>query len=173
MGAGLDRRRGQFGYSDPTGGVVSRAHNGGMALQHPGLLDRHDLGPAECRERLGNAQFARVVVSIRCLPAARLVHTATIGNTIYFASAEVSVISAARRGDVLTLQIDGASSDGGTWTVLATGMSWVVPHDDVATHLPSDHELLYPLAKGATLMAIPLTLIRGDHTQWSFPSRPE
>jgi hypothetical protein len=88
---------------------------------------------------------------------------------LLIASDEESVVTAAERGDIVTLQIDGLTPDGGTWTVQATGMSWLVSPDDAATYFPDADSLLPYLERGATLLAVPLTLIRGDYMHWNVP----
>lgn len=143
------------------------SHTGGVAASSPAVVDRHELTSHECRLHLKNAEFARIIVSIRCLPAAHLVRSALAGEVLLVASDDDAVITAARRGDIVTLQIDGVATDGGTWTVQATGMSWVVSPDDVGTYFPDADPLLPYLERGATLLAVPLTLIRGDYTHWN------
>lgn len=142
-----------------------------MPMRRTGPFDRRDLSLETCRRYLENAQFARVIVSVRCLPSAHIVQAFTSGDVIYLASNETDVLSAARRGDILTLQVDGGASDGGTWSVHVSGMSWLVEADDVPTHLPPESPLLLSVDQGASLIGVPLTLCRGDFTSWSFPSR--
>jgi len=140
-----------------------------VALRTSRRFDRHELTSQECRHYLQEAEFARVIVSIRCLPAAHLARSALVGETLLIASDEESVVTAAERGDIVTLQIDGPTPDGGTWTVQATGMSWLVAPDDIATYFPAADALLPYLEQGATLLAVPLTLIRGDYVRWNIP----
>lgn len=140
-----------------------------MTTRIPGPFDRHELTPQECRHYLQSAEFVRVIVSIRCLPAAHLVRSALVGETLLIASDEQSIVTAAERGDIVTLQIDGLTPDGGTWTVQATGMSWLVAPDDAVAYFPGASPLLPYLEQGAVLLAVPLTLIRGDYMHWNVP----
>jgi hypothetical protein len=58
--------------------------------------------------RLGEADLARVVLSVRALPAALPARISLTGQDhLVLASAEEAVILAARRGDVISVQIDG------------------------------------------------------------------
>lgn len=140
-----------------------------MTTHAAGLFDRHELTPQECRRYLCEAEFARVIVSIRCLPAAHLVRSVLVGEVLLIASDEDSVVTAASRGDIVTLQIDGLTPEGGAWTVQATGMSWFVAPDDVTAYFPAADALLPYLERGATLLAVPLTVIRGDYVRWNVP----
>ena len=169
IGASREALGPRFGPSGPRGFTGGRVHNRDVALRTSGLFDRHELTPQDCRRHLQEAEFARVIVSIRCLPAAHLVRSALVGETLLIASDEESVVTAAERGDIVTLQIDGLTPDGGTWTVQATGMSWLVSPDDAATYFPDADSLLPYLERGATLLAVPLTLIRGDYMHWNVP----
>lgn len=142
-----------------------------MGVDHPAgtLIDRRELTSIEARRHLESAEFIRVLVSIRCLPTARLARCSLVGETMFLVSDEESVLAAAQRGDVVTLHHDGARDDGSTWTVQATGVAWIVPADAVATYLPADSSLLTLLDHGATLLGVPLTLLRGDFVRWNFP----
>jgi hypothetical protein len=65
------------------------------------------------RGLLSLATLARVVISVRCLPAALPARICVVDDEhLLVASTEVSVILAARRGDVLSVQIDGLEADG-------------------------------------------------------------
>lgn len=88
------------------------------------------------------------------------------------ATDEEAVWEAAERHEVLTLNIDGMEASGVTWTVTTTGVGWVVDPRASTESLPDDHPLLPYLDNGARLIALPLTLVAGDQTVWSFPRPP-
>ncbi len=119
---------------------------------------RTTLARAECLRRLRQADFARVVISVRCLPAALPARIAVVDDhQLLLARAEEAVIVAARRGDVLSVQIDGLESDGATWSVMGSGIA-VEPSGDPALSAP----LTRAIASGATLIALPLTIVSGE-----------
>ncbi len=94
------------------------------------------------------------------------------GEILLVATDEAAVWEAAERHEVLTLNIDGMEASGVTWTVTTTGVGWVVDIGTSAEPLPNDHPLLPYLDNGARLIALPLTLVAGDQTVWSFPRPP-
>lgn len=115
------------------------------------------LGSAECLEILRGADFARVISSIRCLPVARPTRIAVIGDDhLVLTSRDDTITSRAAHGDVLAVQIDGLESDGATWSVTVSG---IAAPADPAQELPAN--LARELARGATLLALPLNLVTG------------
>lgn len=141
-----------------------------MTSPAKGPFSREPLSNEQCRDRLGAAVIARVVISVRCLPAARPVRIALGHDSIYLATDEAAVLDAAQRGEVLTLQIDGVDEDGATWTVQATGMSWLV--DPERSAVDAQRPLMHLLERGAQLVGIPLMILDGDRMHWSFPPPP-
>jgi hypothetical protein len=133
-----------------------------------GLLNRELLSEEQCRDRLAAAEMARVLISIRCLPAARPVALELGAHHVVIASAEETVIEAARRGDVMAVQIDGTDPDGTTWTVQVTGPAHLPEQtDQVVTELGD--RLRDAATRGATLVALPLTVLSGERLHWTFP----
>ena len=125
------------------------------ALAKKGILTR-----PECVRLLREATLARVVISVRCLPAALPARIAVLGeDQLLLASAEESVVAAARRGDVLSVQIDGLEPDGGTWSVMASGLAALIalPEDD---SLPP--VLAQAVERGAALITLPLSVVVGE-----------
>ena len=94
------------------------------------------------------------------------------GETLLVATDEDAVWEAAERHEVLTLNIDGMETSGVTWTVTTTGIGRVVDFATSAEPLPAEHPLLPYLDHGARLITLPLTLVTGDQTVWSFPRPP-
>ena len=112
----------------------------------------------ECLGLLRHADYARVVISVRCLPAALPARIAVVDDhALLLASAEEAVVVAARRGDVLSVQIDGLEPDGATWSVMASGIA-AMPTGDPALSGP----LTRAVAGGATIIALPLTIVSGE-----------
>jgi hypothetical protein len=110
---------------------------------------------------LNSTDLARVVISVRCLPAALPARIAVIDDDhLLLASTEESVILAARRGDVLSVEVDGLEPDGTTWSVMASGL---------AALAPGEEELPNPLRKavdrGAALISLPLSVVVGERIE--------
>ena len=72
------------------------------------------------------------------------------------ASRESAVLLAARRGDVISVQIDGLEDDGTTWSVMVSGIASTVSPDEVQT--PRIKE---SMDRGASLLALPLSVVIG------------
>lgn len=127
-----------------------------MAL--PGdRVKRTTLPRATCIDLLRRADFARVVISVRCLPAALPARIEVIDERrLVLASAEEAVLVAARRGDVLSVQIDGLEPDGATWSVMASGIAESAPDDVQSTPLRA------ALEHGASLVSLPLSVVVGE-----------
>ncbi len=140
-----------------------------MAIELNGLFQREALGSDECRRRLNAASWARLLISVRCLPAARPVPLVVDGEILLVATDETAVWEAAERHEVLTVNIDGQADSGATWTVTATGVSSLIHPESTDHPVGEGHPLLSYLQHGARLVALPLTLIAGDETTWSFP----
>lgn len=76
---------------------------------------------------------------------------------VLLASAEESVVTAARRGDVLSIQIDGLEADGSTWSVMASGLA------KPAEEGQNLSEVLHKaVARGAALISLPLSVVVGE-----------
>jgi len=121
-------------------------------------VQRTTLSRAACLELLGATDMGRVVISVRCLPAALPARISLVDDgRLLLASAEESVIVAAQRGEVLSVQIDGLETDGSTWSVMASGIAR--PSNDNAS-LPQP--LVRALARGARLIEVPLSVLAGE-----------
>ena len=116
------------------------------------------LSRAACLELLAATDIARVLISVRCLPAALPARITLHNNSrLLLASSEEPVIVAAQRGEVLAVQIDGLESDGTTWSVIASGIARPCT---VTTTLP--HSLVQALSRGARLIEVPVTVVAGE-----------
>ena len=86
-----------------------------MTFRFNGIIQREALSAEECRERLRQARWARLLISVRCLPASRPVPLVVTGEILMAATDEEAVWEAAERHEVLTLNIDGMEASGVTW----------------------------------------------------------
>jgi nitroimidazol reductase NimA-like FMN-containing flavoprotein (pyridoxamine 5'-phosphate oxidase superfamily) len=121
-------------------------------------LKRTTLSRATCLELLSQSPLARVVISVRCLPAALPARIAVSGDDhLLVASTEGSVILAAKRHDVISVQVDGLEAGGVIWSVMASGLASTAT---VAEELPN--EIRSSLELGATLISLPLTVVVGQ-----------
>src|ERR1700691_3304568 len=115
----------------------------------------------ECLRRLDHAEVARVLLSKGGLPAAvpariELSHS----DHLVISSRENAVLLAARRRDVVSVQIDGLDPDENTWSVTATGIASSASPDSV------DAELFRrTIDRGATLVILPLTVVTGQRSR--------
>ncbi len=143
-----------------------------MTFRFNGIIQREALSAEECRDRLSRARWARLLISVRCLPASRPVPLMVVGEILFVATDEAAVWEAAERHEVLTLNIDGLEDSGVTWTVTTAGVGSVFDPQSPDESLPVGHPLLPYLDNGARLIALPLTVVAGDQTIWSFPRPP-
>jgi len=137
-------------------------------MTQPASFHREILAPEECVALLGAAPIARVLISVRCLPGALPVFLHVAPGRVMLASVEDAVIEAARRGDVLGVQLDGAENDGSIWSVQVTGSSRLGEVASLPAAGKSDR-LLEAIEGGATMVEIPMTVIHGERIQWSSP----
>lgn len=123
-------------------------------------LSSEPLSRDDCLALLDKADLARVVLSVRCLPAALPARIALIGEDhLVLASRESAVILAARRGDVISVQIDGIDDEAFTWSVMVSGIA-----SDAAPEEPQIPRIEESRERGATLLALPLTVIIGQRS---------
>ncbi|MEO9180984.1 MAG: pyridoxamine 5'-phosphate oxidase family protein [Acidimicrobiales bacterium] len=121
-------------------------------------LSSEPLSRNDCLALLDKADLARVVLSVRCLPAALPARIALIGDDhLVLSSRESAVILAARRGDVISVQIDGIDESGCTWSVMVSGIaSSAAPDELQIPRIEASRE------RGATLLALPLSVVIGQ-----------
>jgi len=94
-----------------------------MTVMGPSLSSE-PLTREDCLRLLDRADLARVVLSVRCLPAALPARIALCEDDhLVLASRESAVLLAARRGDVISVQIDGLEDEGTTWSVMVSGIA--------------------------------------------------
>ncbi|MGA2968198.1 MAG: pyridoxamine 5'-phosphate oxidase family protein [Acidimicrobiales bacterium] len=121
-------------------------------------VQRAKLSRSACLDLLTLASLARVVTSVRCLPAALPARICVPDDQhLLVASTEASVILAAQRGDVLSVQIDGLEADGTTWSVMASGLASAA---DTAGDLPD--VMRGAISRGATVISVPLSVVVGE-----------
>ena len=128
----------------------------------PDVVESEVLGADESLAALRSADIARIVLSIDCLPAAWPVMIALVGDQVVVAIPSGPEIEAARRGDVVTIEIDGLDGDQSSmWGVSVTGISR--PLDDLPPGM-TDHQrqnLAQVLEIGGGLVAIPASVLSG------------
>ena len=115
----------------------------------------------ECQRRLEATVVARVLLSKGGLPAAvpARVELSNLDHLV-ISSRENSVLLAARRRDVISVQIEGLDPDDNTWSVTATGIASSASPDSV------DAELFRrTIDRGATLVILPLTVVTGQRSR--------
>src|SRR5579862_5667839 len=102
-----------------------------MASPNPSLSSA-PLTRDECLRLLDEADVARVLLSLGALPAALPARIAlSERDHLVISSRENAVLLAARRGDVISVQIDGLDSDDNTWSVMVTGIAGAASPDEV------------------------------------------
>jgi nitroimidazol reductase NimA-like FMN-containing flavoprotein (pyridoxamine 5'-phosphate oxidase superfamily) len=115
----------------------------------------------KCLALLDQADVARVLLSKGGLPAAvpARIELSNLDHLV-ISSRENSVLLAARRRDVISVQIDGLDPDDNTWSVTATGIATSALEDGV------DAELFKrTVDRGATLVILPLTVVTGQRSR--------
>jgi hypothetical protein len=127
-------------------------------VEELGKVRRETLSRAACVDRLANAHLARVVISVRCLPAALPARICVVDSEyLLLASPEAAVITAASRAEVLSVQVDGLEGDGTTWSVMASGIARTANLD-----APLTEGLRDALSRGATIVELPLSIVVGE-----------
>ena len=112
----------------------------------------------ECQRRFVEAGVARVLLSLRGLPAGLSARIELVqDDQLVFSSRENAVLMAARRGDVISIQIDGLDGAGKTWSVTASGIAiWASPD------LFESERFKRITDCGATLVILPLSVVSGQ-----------
>ena len=128
-----------------------------MALPHPSLSSV-SLSRGECLGLLDDANFARVLLSMGALPAAVPARIALSNrDNVVISCHEHAVQLAARRGDVISVQIDGHDSDDTAWSVTVTGIAGSVLMDEIRS------DRVKRIAdRGGALVSLPLSVIVGQ-----------
>ena len=110
--------------------------------------------------RLAGADLARIVMSVRALPAALPTRISLSGDDhLVLASGEESVVTAMRSGDVISVEIDGLEDDGSVWSVMVSGIATAGAGDE--TLRPAIREAI---DHGANLLSLPLTVVSGQRS---------
>lgn len=115
-----------------------------------------NLSEAECVTYLMLATRGRVIYSSRGVPAALPTRICLVnGSLLFVGDGDDAIVATARRGDVLSIQVDDASVAAPTWSVVVTGRcSFAAPELAPAS-------LKSALNPGAALLSLPLTLLSG------------
>jgi len=112
----------------------------------------------ECQRHLEGATAARVLLSLRGLPAALPARIELVDeDQLVISSRENAVLLAARRGDVISVQIDGLDENDHTWSVTATGIAtWATPAEFEGGRFKRRADC------GAVLVILPLSVVTGQ-----------
>lgn len=130
-------------------------------------VTRMALSRAECIELLGAAHLGRLVLSIDCLPAARPVLLALMGDRMIAAIGPGPEVEALERGDVVALEIDGRESDGrGTWSVRVTGTAHRPRWDREFASQLAETQLAPLLSAQTPLLELTTEVIDGERTSY-------
>jgi hypothetical protein len=117
------------------------------------VLERDD-----CLDRLSAAPLARILVSVKCLPTALPARIRVLNrDKIVIASSDPSILLAAQRHDVLTVQVDGVDEQNHTWSVVASGIAEVNLDGE-----PMDDVLGDATSHGGQLVSFPVSVVVGQ-----------
>ena len=118
------------------------------------ILDRDD-----CLDRLSAAPLARILVSVKCLPTALPARIRVVDRDhIVISSSDSTILLAAQRHDVLTVQVDGVDESNHPWSVVASGIAKVTPSNAA----PEDEVLGDSASSGVPLVSIPVSVVVGQ-----------
>jgi nitroimidazol reductase NimA-like FMN-containing flavoprotein (pyridoxamine 5'-phosphate oxidase superfamily) len=113
----------------------------------------------DCLDLLEDAQLARVVISVKCLPVALPARIALVErHHLLLASTDPGIQRAAQRNDVLSVQIDGLDDHAAMWSVMVSGIAALA-----TTNEPLSLPLRDAVERGATLVLLPLSVVVGQH----------
>jgi len=117
------------------------------------VLDRED-----CLDRLSAAPLARILVSVKCLPTALPARIRVVNRDhILIASSDSTILLAAQRHDVLTVQVDGVDESNHPWSVVASGIAETSPDA-----VPVDDLLGDASSFGGQLVSFPVSVVVGQ-----------
>ena len=120
-------------------------------------LSSEPLARDECLRLLREADVARVLLSVGALPAALPARIQLVGtDRLVISSRENAVSLAARRGDVVSVQIDGLEPNDRTWSVTVTGIAASAPPNSLESE-----PFKRPMDARATLIQLPLSIVIG------------
>jgi hypothetical protein len=120
-------------------------------------LSSEPLTRDECQRHLEATDVGRVLLSLRGLPAALTARIELVDSEqMVISSRENAVLLAARRRDVISIQIDGLDEEGVIWSVTATGIAAIASSDEFESQ---DFRRLTDC--GATLVILPLSVVTG------------
>ncbi len=139
-----------------------------MGISFTDHASRRELSLEECRTHLEQAKWARLLVTVRCLPAARPVPVTVLGQSVLVATDESVVWEAVAHREVLTVNVDGYLDEGIAWTVSASGVGRPIGSDDPVLALRDGDPFWTFHRLGGRILQIPLTVLVGDETDWRY-----
>ena len=114
------------------------------------------LSEAECVTHLMLATRGRVIYSSRGVPAALPTRICLVrGSVLFVGDGDDAILETARRHDVLSIQVDDATLEAPTWSVVVTGRCEFAPPGLAPSSLTST------LSANGAILSLPLTLITG------------
>ncbi|MDE3044578.1 MAG: hypothetical protein KGJ10_07105 [Acidobacteriota bacterium] len=114
------------------------------------------LSEDECVTLVMLATRGRVIYSSRGVPSARPTQISLINGCILFlGDGDDAILEAARRHDVLSIQVDDATVEAPTWSVTVTGRCAFADPELAPASLRNTSN------PDAAVLALPLTLISG------------
>jgi len=125
-----------------------------------GIAKEQSIGRDECLRLLGSVAWARVLLSVKCLPVARPVRVDKVTALgVLLSTNDAAVLAAASRRDVVGLQCDGLDGDGRAWSVMVSSLASLL--DETGGRLDEHHE---PSEFGTSFVFVPLTVITGQRS---------
>jgi hypothetical protein len=99
-----------------------------------------------------------VLVSVKCLPTALPARIRVLNREkILIASSDPSIVRAAQRHDVLTVQVDGLDDEHHAWSVVASGIAALSPDVGPIDDVPGD-----AASDGGQLVSFPVSVVVGQ-----------
>jgi hypothetical protein len=119
-----------------------------------------------CLELLSAAKFGRMVASSDCLPIATPVLLEVVERFVLVASPFTSVRLAAKRGDVVSIEVDNREDTCEIWSIHVTGVVQLVAGDSPAAAEAVRLPFVRDVEAGESIVAVPLTHLRGERAWW-------
>ena len=98
-------------------------------------------------------------MSVKCLPTALPARIQVVNRDhIVISSSDSTILLAAQRHDVLTVQVDGVDESNHPWSVVASGIAKVTPSDGA----PDDAMSGEVTTSGAKSVSFPVSVVVGQ-----------
>jgi uncharacterized protein len=121
----------------------------------------------ECLALIEHAAVGRVVMSEKCIPVAYPVNVSMVDDTVVFATDAGSKLDAARRGDVVTIQVDQLDPTYHTgWSVLVTGVAAEITDDIGLARARQALNATWRPGQAVYLVRVPTSWVSGRRLGW-------